>query len=357
MNKSICFIGGGLRGGGQERALTSLANHFAQAGQQVIIINLFKTDQFFSLEKSIKVVWPSKAREKYHRLIYAALLLPWLRKEVKRINPDVLLSFGEWFNPFVILSTRFLNRPLFVFDRMGPQIHLGFLIENARKIFYRFANGIIVQTEAAKDIVAKKTRAKNIRVIPNPVNAMDAKGFSKNKQIVSVGRLSKEKGHLILLRAFSKIKHKDWSLHLVGDGPERALLEEKANSLGVSDRVVFHGHLKDFSQILGESEIFVLPSFYEGFPNALLESMSIPLACISSNCVAGPSDIIKHGKNGLLVEPGNVDELAQAIDLLISDKEMREKLANEAYKVREKYQFDKIALQYLDFITQSINNS
>lgn len=355
MGKSICFIGGGLRGGGQERALTGLANYFVKAGHKVTIINLFKTEQFFTIEESIKVVWPSIAREKHHRLVYAAMMLAWLRKEVKQTNPDVLLSFGEWFNPFVIFSTRFINIPLFVFDRMGPEINLGFIVGNAKNLLYRFANGIIVQTETAKEIVEKKTKAKNIAVIPNPVNAIDAKGFSKKKQVVSLGRLSKEKGHLILLRAFSKIKQNDWSMHLVGDGPERVFLEEKAITLGVSDRVVFHGHLKEFSKILGESEIFVLPSFYEGFPNALLEAMSVPLACISSNCLAGLSDIIEHGKNGLLVEPGNQDELARSIELLISDKEMREKLAHEAYKVREKYQFEIIARQYLDFITKSIH--
>ena len=118
--------------------------------------------------------------------------------------------------------------------------------------------------------------------------------------------------------------------------------------------VVFHGFMKDFNNLLGESEIFVLPSYHEGFPNALLEAMSVPIACISSNCVAGPSDIIEHGKNGLLVEPGNVEELAAAINKLIQNKELRDSLAREAYKVRETYNFEKIARQYLDFIQATI---
>ena len=357
MPKNICFIGAGLRGGGQERALTAMANYFAKLGCEVFIINLFKTEQFFELEKSIRVIWPKTDRTKKHRLVYALQLIPYVRKNIKEIKPDVLLSYGEWFNPFVILVTRFLNVPLFVLERMGPQISLGFIVGTGRELLYRYATGVMVQTAIAADLIKKKTRARNIGIIPNPLNVINTKTDFKKRRIVSVGRLSREKGHDVLLRAFASLPNQDWSLHIVGDGPEKPSLEGQTQKLGVSDRVVFHGHLKNFSHILGESEIFILPSYYEGFPNALLEAMSVPLACISSNCVAGPSDIIEHGKNGLLVEPGNVYELARAIEFMISDIELRKKLASEAYKVREKYRFDKIAQQYLDFITKSINTS
>lgn len=352
MSKKISFIGGGLKGGGQERALTSLANYFARLGHQVSIINLFRTEQFYELEQNIKVIWPNTDRSKHQRLIYALLILPYLRRAIKSIKPMVLLSYGEWFNPFVILSTRLLGIPLYVFDRMGPEMKLDPLIEIARKALYRFADGIVVQTNIASRIVAEKTGAKNIIVIPNPVNTIETDTSVKKNQIVTIGRLSREKGHIVLIQAFSNLRQKNWSLHIIGDGPERSNLEAAVLSLGIADRVLFYGHIKDFAKILGESEIFVLPSLYEGFPNALIEAMSVPLSCISSDCIAGPGEIIEDGVNGLLVEPGNVVALADALNRLVESPELREVLASEAYKIRETLAFDKIARQYADFIFQ-----
>lgn len=348
----MCFIGGGLEGGGMERALTIMANYFARNGYQVSVINLFRTIQFYELESNIEVIWPKAERNRYHRLVYALIIIPYMRSAIRKIKPDVLLSYGEWYNPFVILSTRFLRIPLYVFDRMGPEIKLDKLVETLRKSLYRFAEGIIVQTNMAARIIAKKTNVKKIAVIPNPVNILDVQTSVKKNQIVSLGRLSREKGHLILIRAFSRISQRDWTLHIIGDGPEKLKLESEAASLGILDRIKFYGHLKDFGQIMGESEIFVLPSFYEGFPNALIEAMSVPLACISSDCIAGPSDIIEDGVNGLLVETGNVDALANALNRLIENRDLRRKLASKAYKVRETLALDKIARNYVDFIIQ-----
>ena len=352
MIKNICFIGGGLEGGGMERTLTTMANYFARIGYQVSVINLFRTKQFFELESNIEVIWPKADRNRYNRLVYALITIPFLRRAIKRLNPQVLLSYGEWFNPFVILSTRFIGIPIYVFDLMGPAIKLDILVETSRKIFYRFANGIIVQTNSASRIITEKTGAKNIAIIPNAVNNIDAKSSVKKNQIVTLGRLSHEKGHKILIRAFSMISKKDWTLHIIGDGPERQKLESEAALLGIAEKTKFYGHLKDFSQILVESEIFVLPSFYEGFPNALIEAMSVPLACISSDCIAGPSDIIEDGVNGLLVETGNVDALANALNRLIENRDLRRMLASKAYKVRETLALDKIARNYVDFIIQ-----
>ena len=152
MDKQICFIGGGLKGGGQERSLTSLAEYFAGQGYKISIINLFRTEQFFEVSASINIIWPKHDRNKHNRFIYALLTIPYLRKHLKRIRPDVILSYGEWFNPFVILATRFLHMPLYVLDRMGPQMPMGPLVSNARKALYKLADGIIVQTSIAATI-------------------------------------------------------------------------------------------------------------------------------------------------------------------------------------------------------------
>ena len=205
-------------------------------------------------------------------------------------------------------------------------------------------------TNLAKDIIHSLTGASNIKVIYNPVNCINKINCDSKNRIVTVGRLSKEKGHRFLIEAFAKVKDLSWDLSIVGDGKEMEALKDLANKLGISDRIIFHGHQKDFSLQLSEAQIFVLPSLAEGFPNALIEAMSLPLACISSNCIAGPNEIIQDGVNGLLVEPGNAESLTSALNKLIENQDFRKQLALEAYKVRETLAFDKIANQYLDFI-------
>ena len=348
MKRKILFIGGGLKRGGQERAMVVLANYFAEKGYSICILPLFKTEQFFETHREIQIVWPLIEREKIYKWAYALLLAPHIRKIIKNTKPDVILSFGDWLNAYVILVTRFLGYPLFVFDLMGPAINLGMFQRIVRWVFYRFATGVVAQTQTAANLIKIKTGINNVHVIPSPLNPINTLPKEKKKNVVTIGRLSKEKGFIYLIRAFANLPQKDWTLHFVGDGKERENLENEVIKLGLSEKVVFHGVLKDFSKLFGESEIFVLSSLYEGFPYALIEAMSVPLACISSNCIAGPSDIIKTEVNGLLVEPGNVEELTFAINRLIENPELRKSLANQAYKIRETLSIDHIAKQYLN---------
>lgn len=347
MGKKILFVSHGLRGGGMERSLVTLANYFIK-NNEVTILNIYKTDVFFEIDKNIEVIWPDFERN--NRVLYILRLLPFIRMNIKKLKPDVVLSFGETFNSYVVFSLAFLKPRIVLTNRMWPQLRLGFPADLLNKIIYRFADGVIAQTQTAKEIIQKKAYNRNIVVIPNSVVPIEVLRKEKKQQIVSVGRLSKAKGHTVLLQAFAKLTTKGWSLHLVGDGPLRQSLEREVNTLGIDNKVYFHGHLKDFSTLLAESEIFVLPSLFEGFPNALIEAMSVPLACISSACIAGPSDIIQNGVNGILVKPGNSTELAAAIEQLISDKAYRDLLAREAYKVRSTYDFETIAKRYLDFM-------
>jgi GalNAc-alpha-(1->4)-GalNAc-alpha-(1->3)-diNAcBac-PP-undecaprenol alpha-1,4-N-acetyl-D-galactosaminyltransferase len=348
--KKICFVSAGLAGGGMERSLTSLANYFAEIGHQVIIVNIFRSEVFFNLHTSITVIWPNLDRENTHKMLYAVRLLPYLRREIQKTKADAVLSFGEWFNAYVILSLMGTKQRLFISDRMGPLLKLGFPLDQANKLLYKHATGIIAQTQTAKKIIASKTKAKSISVIPNAVVPIDVTSLKKEKRIITVGRLSREKGHEILLDAFAKLQDKSWTLDIVGDGPKRRSLEEQAQFLGIAERVVFHGHQKHFGALLGRAYIFVLPSYYEGFPNALVEAMSVPLAVISSDCVAGPSEIITHGQDGLLFEPGNVDALFDCLTALTCNENQCDDLASNAFKVRERFAFELMSKKYLSIL-------
>lgn len=125
MPKSICFVGGGLAGGGQERALTNLANEFAERGYSITIIFLFKTEIFFTLHPSIKVKWPTIDRKDNNKFIYAFKLIPFIRKSILKVNPDTVVSFGDWFNAYVLMATRFLGKRVYITNRMGSNQYFG----------------------------------------------------------------------------------------------------------------------------------------------------------------------------------------------------------------------------------------
>jgi GalNAc-alpha-(1->4)-GalNAc-alpha-(1->3)-diNAcBac-PP-undecaprenol alpha-1,4-N-acetyl-D-galactosaminyltransferase len=349
-SKHILIINNGLAGGGIERASVSLANYFLSKGNQVSVLALYQSTPFFTLSVNVKFQEPDFPRENTSKLMYLAKMIKYLRKSIKLIKPDTILAFGEWTNPFVLLSLRGTNYPVFVSDRMNPLAKLPALSEFLRKILYKKATGIIAQSNFAKSVLSKKTKSTNIHVIYNPVNVIEKLQCEQKNRIVSVGRLEEVKGHQILIEAFAKLDNFDWELSIVGDGSWRNKLENLAKDLRVHNRVIFHGHLKDFRLQLSEAQIFVLPSLKEGFPNALIEAMSLPIACIASDTFNGHHEIITNGENGLLVQPGDVMELTNALELLIKNKQKRDKLKEKALEVREKLNFEVIANQYLKVI-------
>ena len=353
---SICIVGQGLKGGGIERAFSSLANYYNEIGFNVSVVLLFDTDHFFVLNSNIKIYCPKIKREKYNKHFYAFKIFNYLRSSIRNIQSDVVLSFNEWYNPFVLVATRGLNIPVFVTDRMSPDLKLNFIHSLARKILYNKAAGVIAQTNYAAEKINVTCRPKQIIVIPNPVNVIDVPKRNKKRSIVTLGRLSAEKGHKYLIEAFGKIRQNDWELDIIGDGPDKEMLQKLSERVCDGKVVNFHGHLREFTDIMGEAQIFVLPSLSEGFPNALIEAMSVPLACISSNCVAGPSDIIIDKVNGLLVNVADSQDLADKIQMLIDDINLRESISKNAYEIRKTLDFNEIANKYLNFMNNIINS-
>jgi glycosyltransferase involved in cell wall biosynthesis len=138
--------------------------------------------------------------------------------------------------------------------------------------------------------------------------------------ILFVGRLAHQKGVDVLLEAFRSVREAEpgCRLVLVGDGPMRAQLEEYTRAAGLQDDVHFAGVVEDPAIFTRAADLFAIPSRYEGLPNSLLEAMSCGLPSVATR-VSGSEDIIRHGENGLLVEPEDAEGLAAAITALASD--------------------------------------
>jgi glycosyltransferase involved in cell wall biosynthesis len=171
---------------------------------------------------------------------------------------------------------------------------------------YRWADAIICQS---RDMLHDLLLTNNIpesklHLIHNPVNVEWKPGILPNikGQLVSVGRLSAEKGYSRLIQAMYIIRIHPWFLHIYGTGPEYENLKELINTLHLEDRVILHGTSQRISEVLQKSHVFLTASYVEGFPNSVLEASICGLPVVAMDCPGGTKEIVNHGVNGYLVK-------------------------------------------------------
>jgi len=345
--------------GGAERTASELANFLVKQGNEVFILLMYKRAIFFNLHPNVKLIEPSWRPEQYGKFLNVFLIIFYLRKALWQTKPDVVFALG--YILYTLIASVYLQTSVIISGRSSPgrvrfpnNKLLNFIYRLSHRILASRVNGVIAQTRQAAEMY-QQTYKSPIRVIPNFLRSIQDYDGEKADQIVTVGRCDVEKGHQFLLTAFSKLNAPAWKLVLVGDGQTRADLESLAMKLRINDRVKFVGFQKEVDQFLSQSKIFAFTSLHEGFPNALLEAMATPLACVSFNCVAGPSDIIADGENGFLINVGDTEALTQRLQQLIDDEALRTRIEQNAASTKSKYAIDNVGKQYSDFFTEIIN--
>jgi GalNAc-alpha-(1->4)-GalNAc-alpha-(1->3)-diNAcBac-PP-undecaprenol alpha-1,4-N-acetyl-D-galactosaminyltransferase len=352
----ILVISPSLKMGGIERALTVLANYFASVGHKVVFISCQENEPFYKLEEPIDFYEFKYTRKAgaLNKVLFYYNLIAFLRKKITLVKPDSVLSFGDVFNPLVLLALYNKKVPVFISDRTSPDFPFNPIVKFGKKWLYPKATGFIAQTErAAKYKQTEFKNALNIKIIPNAIKPLKTHPeITRKKQVVYVGRLSKEKGVARLIEAFSKIKNKNWNLVLAGDGPETNNLKQLVNELQIQDKVVFLGKVNEIDKLLAESSIFVLPSFLEGFPNALCEAMVGGLPSICFDCIPH-EELIEDSINGFVVKNDDIDGLSAAIDRLTEDEVLRNEIGNKALEIGNKLSLETIGQEYLNFISNT----
>jgi glycosyltransferase involved in cell wall biosynthesis len=341
--------------GGAERVVSKMANHWASSGDVVTVITLSADDEdtYPLAPKAVRIAL-DMMRESHgpvEAVINNLERVRHLRAAIVGSVPETVISFTDRMNVLTLLACRPLKVDTVVAARIDPsRYEIGRTWSWLRRRLYPSARALVVQTERVRDQMAALMRGRPIYVVPNAVEAPpNNSSFSARSEtssdptqphwIVAMGRLVRQKGFDLLIEAFSRIadRHPQWSVKILGEGPARASLKKLIAEKGLDGRVLLAGWEPDPVFVLKQSDLFVLSSRFEGFPNALLEAMACGLPSISFDCPSGPAEIIRDTIDGLLVPAEDVGTLASTIDRVLGDESLRQRLSAEAVHVVDRF--------------------
>lgn len=341
----IDFIIQSLNGGGAERVMATLANEMIK-NHQIRIITFNQTnDDPFELDNKIQRVNLNKESFK-NKTIQAIFNLSKFYKE-KSNQPNLMISFIHSNNLIAIIAGKLKKIKVIACEHTNHQVVTSKKVKWTREYLYKYANATTVLTKF--DFNYYKKHGANVVVMPNPIEfpSKNVEFSNRSPFILAIGDLNRYsgKGFDNLIKIVEPIlkKNKEWKLKIAGGGNEGLIILKKlVKTLNLENSVEFPGFCRDVNAIMDDSQIFVLPSKYEGLPMGLMEALSNGMACIAYNCPSGPEDLIKNNENGFLVENQNFDLMQSGINDLVNSYPLREKIASKAQSSMKPFRLKEI---------------
>lgn len=284
--------------------------------------------------------------------VYARVLraVEWkveaLRSVLQRAAPDAVLSVLGATNIICTAASAGLPHRTVISERNDPsRQRLDAPWHDLRPLIYGQADAVSANSRGALEAMRAYCPPEKLCLAPNPLVLPDAVvGAARSDAVLFLARLVPQKAPDVLIEAFSRLhsRRSEWALHLAGDGPLEEPLRARVQALGLAGAVAFHGVVADPSPLLVGCPIFVLPSRFEGTPNALLEAMAHRMACIVSDASPGPLRLIEDGVSGLVVATDSVPDLAAALERLAGDEPLRRRLGEAAFERVRGFGLDRI---------------
>jgi glycosyltransferase involved in cell wall biosynthesis len=356
----IAFVIPSLGAGGAERVATLLANDWSASGHEVTLVTFDTpgTEPFFALDSAVslrELAVSATERALAIRLGTNVARVTRLRSLLRELHPDVVVAFMTEANVIALWASQGLGVPVVISERNQPdRPGLGRIHKLARRLSYPLARAMVVQTKAIASWAQARFRVP-VHVIPNPVCL--GTGEARREQgdvqgLISLGRLTHQKGFDILIRSFAAVasKHPGWQLVIYGEGPDRAALERLRSGSGCENRILLPGLVKNSDEALRQASLFVLPSRFEGYPNALLEALACGLPVIATACPGATVDILANGVHGMLVPPDDVAALSTALDAMLSSPDLRDAYAWRARRVVANLDIAEVGKRWLDVL-------
>jgi GalNAc-alpha-(1->4)-GalNAc-alpha-(1->3)-diNAcBac-PP-undecaprenol alpha-1,4-N-acetyl-D-galactosaminyltransferase len=341
MNDSVVIVVESLGGGGAQHVASTLANTWAKHGLNVTVITMQGEEHdAFALAPQVRrlTIGGSDVSRWFGAAIVANIRrIRSLRAALRRNQTRIVLSFVGSTNVLTVLAARGLGRRVIIAERNDPaRQSLGTAWDLLRRLFYRRADLVVVNSRSAMETMAAFVPVAKMRWLPNPLRTsppgVEGVAPARPPFFLAVGRLAPQKGFDTLLLAFADVAPTlpEWRLIILGDGKMRAELSRRADELGLSGRISFQGYVANPFPWYRAAAVLVHPARYEGMPNAVLEAMSEGVPVIVTTEQSGLNDIVTQGESGLVVPSSSVRALAAAMVQLAQDTALRDRIGKAA---------------------------
>lgn len=372
--------------GGTVRTTVNTVNYLAKQGYKVEIVSLRRTskDPLFNIDERVKITPLMDVRGgylyakniKFYKKIFKRMLLNIpsfimhkdedLYKMCSLFSDIKLISYMRKIKSGVVITTIPSFNLLAIKCLKKDVIKIGQEHKpydaHKRKLFkvinknYHKLDYLTCLTD--RDYEYYKNLNKNVVKIENGVEMEIERARLDNKVIISAGRFSHEKGFDLLLEAFSIVakKHPDWKLIIFGEGKEKSIMQQIILEKEIYNQVEIRPKSNRLSKEMLNASMYVLSSRYESFGMVLLEAMTLGIPCVSFSC-AGPSEIIQHNIDGILVPNEDIEKLAEGICELIENEDKRKALGKEARKNIKRYSLDSIGEKWLEILDNISKNN
>jgi GalNAc-alpha-(1->4)-GalNAc-alpha-(1->3)-diNAcBac-PP-undecaprenol alpha-1,4-N-acetyl-D-galactosaminyltransferase len=356
--------------GGAERVLSLLAAGWAAQGVEVSLITLAGTQaDFFTVPAEVRRMGLDVLAQSggpKEAIVNNLKRIKALRSAIRSEQPDAVVSFMDTTNVLTLLAALGLDIPVVVSERIDLKGHgdrLGKAWHLLRRITYRWAAAVVAVTLEVAGQLEELLPGLEARSIPNPVEEASCHGepevILEGPAVIALGRLVPRKGFDLLIRAFSQClpQHEEWRLAILGEGRDRGRLEGLILELGLAEKVLLPGQVREPGPMLAQAQVFALCSAYEGFPNSLLEAMACGLPSVVSDYAGGPREVVSHEKEALMFPMGDEKALIDALRRLMSDDDLRQRLGRAAAETAKRYTLDAVLRQWNELLENVIHRN
>ena len=356
MKKKICFFSGDItRCGGTERVSSQVANALAKEDTyEICFLSLVEQEKapFFHLEPSIT------RYQLADRWIQPGLgylpLIGKLHRFLKAHQIDLMIDIDIVLDVLSIPAAKFLGTKVISWEHFNTEFELSVPYRKwILRYSVRHSDYVVVLTKADLEIYRNRLgRRDRIVQIYNPVDPPEKFDISdRKKQILSVGRLAPQKGIDKLMKIAAAVlrAHPDWQWLLLGEGEQRAELEQFIAENNLHNRLILMGNVADVDAYLRQASILVSTSVYEGLGMNILEAKRMGVPCVSF-AIIGPQEIIHDGIDGYLVQPFDCDTMTGKINALIENPSLRKQFAKQALLSMGDFETETIIKQWKDIL-------
>ena len=361
--KKILFYTMAMIRRGTERTIANLSNHFIKDYDITIVTNINGPIEY-ELNNRIKVISIDE-KDKRNECLPKKIISKTSKKRseilkiiIEKEKPNLIITtLPEPTIRILYLKKYFKKIPIIVSIRNHPNSEFKSIIGKAiRNKYYKNAEIITVQDPHYIKYIPSNLK---VEVIPNYISNKFIKEdikVKKEKKIITVASLDKQKNIPLLIKSFSNLnnKYKDYKLTIIGNGKEKNKIIKLIKNKHLEERIVLKDTTNNIKKELASSTLFVLSSNYEGMPNALLEAMVTSLPVITTDSTEALHTFIKNNVNGIIISKNNSKELTEKIEHILDNKDIRDKLSKEASKIKEAYLEEKVIKKWNSIIKKYI---